>query len=312
MEKIPVFFVDGFLDSGKTSFITDLIVRDSEEVNYRTLLLVCEQGEVEYDENLMKKTMTTIHYFESVEEFDYKKIGELIKTSNPDRVIIEMNGMWDLTKLQFPKVLQLAQFITLVDMTTFPTYFNNMRQMITDMFKRSHLVCFTKVEKPEDLAQYQTQFKLINSNCDYYIMDGKFRAMEAFEEALPYDIDADVIEIKEEDYGRFYIDTFEHRDRYKDKVVDFYAHVVLSDKLPRGWFIAGRFIMNCCANDIQLFGFPVVDNLGMKLKDRQSVRIKAKITYEFSNEYQEEELMMHPIEITPLGYKLDQVLNLTN
>ena len=312
MERIPVFFVDGFLDSGKTSFIADLIKRDTQDYNVRTLLIVCEQGEVEYDETFLKKTLTTIKYIENEEDFDYKAVGEWVRESNPDRVIVEMNGMWDLSKLQFPRILSLAQFVTMVDMTTFPIYYNNMRQKITDLFKRSHLVCFTRVENPEDLAPYQTQFKLINNNAAYFIMDKEYRAMPAFEEELPYDVEAPVIEIQEKDYGVFYTDTFDHKERYDGKTVDFYAHVVKSSKLPKGAFIAGRFIMNCCANDIQLFGFFCKSDLGMNLKDRQSVRIKAKVAYEYSEQYEEEELVMTPIEITPLGYKLDEVLNLTN
>ena len=253
-----------------------------------------------------------VKYFDKQEDFDYQLVGKYVKESNPDRVIIEMNGMWDLEKLQFPRILALSQFITMVDMSTFPVYYNNMRQKVTDMFKRSHLVCFTRVENPEDLAQYQTAFKLINGQTDYYIMDELYRAMPAFEEELPYDIEAPIIEVKEKDYGRFYIDRFDHKDRYDGKTVDFYAHVVKSDKIPKNAFIAGRFIMNCCANDIQLFGFFCDNDLGMSIKDRQSVRIQAKISYEYSKEYEEEELVMHPIKITPLGYKLDEVLNLTN
>lgn len=42
MKNIPVFFIDGFLDSGKTTFIIDTIKTDGFDGS--TLLLVCEEG----------------------------------------------------------------------------------------------------------------------------------------------------------------------------------------------------------------------------------------------------------------------------
>lgn len=72
MKKIPVFFIDGFLDSGKTTFITDTIKSDG--FDGKTLLLVCEEGEISYDARLLKADYRTdIAYFSSLEEFDYKK-----------------------------------------------------------------------------------------------------------------------------------------------------------------------------------------------------------------------------------------------
>ena len=123
-------------------------------------------------------------------------------------------------------------------------------------------------------------------------MDDQLRAQDAFEEPLPYDIEQDVIKIEERDYGTFYIDTFDHKERYDGKTVEYDIMVVLSEKLPPNSFIAGRFIMNCCADDIQLFGFLADDTLGLKLKDRQWIHLKANISYEWSEEYNEEELQL--------------------
>ena len=159
MKKIPVFFINGMLDSGKTTFIIDTIENDNRERKAKTLLLVCEEGEVEYSEELLTRTNTYMHIFSSQEEWDYKLVEKLIKQEKPDRVVIEMNGMWDLTKLQFPRMIEIVQLITFIDGSTFSVYFNNMRQKFNDMIKKSHIVCFTKVEAPEVLAPYQTELK---------------------------------------------------------------------------------------------------------------------------------------------------------
>ena len=56
----------------------------------------------------------------------------------------------------------------------------------------------------------------------------------ALEEDLPYDLGADVIEIKPEDYGIWYIDCMDQPERYKDRVVEFTAMVLKTPKFPKG------------------------------------------------------------------------------
>lgn len=311
MKRIPVFFINGMLDSGKTTFIIDTLKNDIKERKAKTLLLACEEGEIEYTEELLKETNTYMEVFESIEEFDYKYIDKLIKREKPDRVVIEMNGMWDLSKLQFPRALEIVQVITFIDGSTFNVYFNNMRQKFNDIIKKSHIVCFTKLESPESLAPYQTALKLINNNCEYMLMDENLRAQDAFEEPLPFDVDAPIIKIEEKDYGTFYIDTFDHKERYEGKTVEYDTMVVLSDKLPPNTFIAGRFIMNCCADDIQLFGFLANNTTGIELKDRQWIHLVAKISYEWSEEYNEEELILNPISVDLIDEPKEKVLDLT-
>ena len=86
MKKVPVFFISGFLDSGKTSFIIDTLKSDLGDNMQKTLLLVCEEGEVEYDPKFLEEANTTIKYFNSIEEFDYKLIDKLVKEEKPDRI----------------------------------------------------------------------------------------------------------------------------------------------------------------------------------------------------------------------------------
>ena len=45
---IPVYLIAGFLDAGKTSFING-VLRDGFAEEDRTLLICCEEGELEYD-----------------------------------------------------------------------------------------------------------------------------------------------------------------------------------------------------------------------------------------------------------------------
>ena len=49
MEDIPVYLFTGFLDAGKTKFIQETLEDERFNNGENTLLLICEEGEEEYD-----------------------------------------------------------------------------------------------------------------------------------------------------------------------------------------------------------------------------------------------------------------------
>ena len=46
--RIPLYLITGFLDSGKTTLLTDTLAMDYFNDGQRTVLLRCEDGEEEY------------------------------------------------------------------------------------------------------------------------------------------------------------------------------------------------------------------------------------------------------------------------
>lgn len=309
MGQIPTFIINGFLDSGKTSFIINTFENDGFGSRGKTLLVVCEEGEVEYPQEILDQNNITIFKISSEKDFSSKIFDKAIKEYKPNRIVIEMNGMWDVNNLKFPGVCRLAQLLLFVDFTTFGIYFNNMRQKLVDAMKISDIIVFNRVNDPQDLTPYQVNLKMINSQAQILIMDENFEAMEAYEDPLPYDIEADVIKIEDKDFGRFYIDTFDNKERYDGKVVELNAMVILSKQLPQGTFIAGRKVMTCCSDDIQLYGHLCDNLMGLKLKNNSWINLTARITYQYSEEYQEEELVFMPIKITPIQPIKNQVLD---
>ena len=57
----PVYIINGFLDAGKTDFFRYTIAQPYFRTKGKTLLIVCEEGENDYDEKLLKSTNTVIH-----------------------------------------------------------------------------------------------------------------------------------------------------------------------------------------------------------------------------------------------------------
>ena len=60
--EIPVYLFMGFLEAGKTTFIQETLEEDYFNDGERTLLFACEEGMEEYDEELLKRTNTTLVY----------------------------------------------------------------------------------------------------------------------------------------------------------------------------------------------------------------------------------------------------------
>ena len=310
MKIIPVFFITGYLDSGKTTFIKDTIRTAYFEGN--TLVLACEEGEIEYDETILKKYNTYVEYFHSFNEFTKDKIKEAVNKYQPKQVLIEMNGMWDLTKIELPREITLVQVINLIDAETFPVYFNNMRQQMIETIKRSNVVLFTKVkDREKEIEPYKNVLKVSNSYCQYLILLKDMRSIKAFEDPLPYDINASVLKIRDEDFAIFYIDMFDNQDKYNEKTVEFDAEVLLSKNIPDRYIVCGRFVMNCCANDIQLFAFLIDGYKEKTFKNKSWIHIKAKLGFKYIEETQDTEAILTPIEIKEIEKKKEEVISLT-
>ncbi|CDC42158.1 putative uncharacterized protein [Firmicutes bacterium CAG:449] len=311
MKRIPVFMINGFLEAGKTEFILATIRRDEFYKRGTTLLLVCEEGEIEYDLKELEKYKVTLQQINEG-ELNANNLDKIIQEGKYNRVVIEMNCMFDENTISFPKYFDISQIITIIDGITFPTYFANMRQKFVDMIKISDVVAFNKLKDNSSLQPFDTALKMINNQCLFCIIDEDCISLgKAFETPLPYNLKEKEIEIKDDDFGIFYIDTFDNRNHYENKIVTFNAWVVKSNKLKEGEFIAGRKVLTCCANDIQLYGFLVTNSLNQNLKDDSWVKIKATCKVEYNKEYDEEELVLYPIELTPIKPIKNEILDLS-
>ena len=91
----PVYIINGFLESGKTEFISFTLDQPYFQVRGKTLLILCEEGEEEYDEALLRRTRTELELIEEEEAFNTAHLLELEKKYRPERIIVEYNGMWN-------------------------------------------------------------------------------------------------------------------------------------------------------------------------------------------------------------------------
>ena len=109
MRDIPVFIINGFLDSGKTSFIIETIAQDEFYKKGRTLIIMCEDGEIEYDPEFLQNYNVELLKFENQLEYSMRKVNDVIRKNDIRRVIVEMNEMWDFDAIDFPSYCQVMQ-----------------------------------------------------------------------------------------------------------------------------------------------------------------------------------------------------------
>ena len=169
----------------------------------KTLLLVCEEGEVEYQPGKFAFPGTTVQVIEDKAELNPQNLARLEKESGAGRVVIEYNGMWLLQDLAeaLPPNWLIYQVIATADGSTALTYArdNAMRSLLLDKIARSELIVFNRAEKVNTDEARQELHRLVRQasrRCDiaYEFADGSV-AYDDIPDPLPFDIDAPVIEI---------------------------------------------------------------------------------------------------------------------
>ncbi len=306
---IPVVVIRGILESGKTSFIIDALKNGDFGDLGKTLILSQEEGEVEFNDSELKKYKSNAVYL-SKEEWNDKFINDKVREFKPHVIFIEVNEMWEFESLKMPEYFDIQQIMTIIDGKTFNSYLSIMRQKINDMIKSSDIVIINRCEPTPETSQIKRSVKLINQQVAVLALDSEGKELK-LESDLPYSLKGEVISVSLEDFGIFYIDTFESKERYEGRIVEFDCMAVFDRKLPKKSFIAGRLAMTCCVDDIQLIGHLVAYKQDINLKNKSWVRLKAVIHYMKFKGNPEEQVVFDALEITPIETPDDERALLT-
>ena len=104
--------------------------------------------------------------------------------------------------------------------------------------------------------------------------------MDDIVDPLPFDINAPVIQIMDEDFALWYRDMTAEPEKYHGKEVVFKAQVAMLRREKDNMFAPGRFVMTCCVDDIQFCGIPCRYDKAATLESRSWVMVTAKINAE--------------------------------
>ena len=307
----PVYVINGFLESGKTEFITYTLAQPYFQIRGKTLLLLCEEGENEYDPKLLKASRTILELIDEEEDFTAAKLIELEKKHKPERIIIEYNGMWNYKEMKLPWHWKIEQQITTIDASTFPMYFTNMKSLLAEQIRNSELIIFNRCDGVEDLSTYKRNIKAINPKAEIVFEDSNGEINEIMEDDLPYDLKAPIIELDNNGYGIWYLDSLDHLERYEGKTIQFTAMVLKPKQFPKGYFVPGRMAMTCCADDMAFLGYACEFAGAGALKQKEWVKVTATVAKEYWADYKGEGPMLHAISVEKTKAPKEAVISFT-
>lgn len=286
--EVPVYLFTGFLEAGKTSFIKETMQDPNfNDGKKQYLIITCEEGEEEFEAGEFPGNVH-LSSFDDVQLLTPDRLNAMVKRAKADIVIVEYNGMWNVDAFYnaLPPNWMVYQEIMVADSTTILNYNANMRQLVVDKLTSCEMVFFNRFKPEYDKMELHKLVRGVSkrANICYETPDGEIE-FDDIEDPLPYDINADVIEIKDEDFAIFYRDMTDEFIKYKDKTVRFKGIVALDSSLPSGSYAIGRHIMTCCADDIAYRGVVAKGMGSLKLTTRDWVTVEGKLVEEYSKLY---------------------------
>ena len=131
----PVYIFTGFLDAGKTKFTNDSLQNADFTAGKNTLVIVCEEGEEEYDPSMFSGENIFMAKIENEEDISPALLESLAEGRDIDQVLVEYNGMWDLGAFfeAMPAEWTVYQLMFFADATTILNYNANMRSLMVDL-----------------------------------------------------------------------------------------------------------------------------------------------------------------------------------
>jgi len=298
MADIPVYLIAGFLDAGKTDFINGIL--EDGFAQERTLLICCEEGELEYNPAFLKNV--TVVTIDDEEDLKCSRLKELEKEHRPKQVLIEYNGMWQLERLYkdvLPANWVLYQIMSFVKADTFELYAKNMGQMMMEKITAADLLVFNRCTPELRDSLRKRNLRMVNRRADIYLenVDGTNEDYLTGDEC-PFDLNQPIIEIPDEDYGVWYVDVMDHPDRYENLRLHMKLTMCHSKKYP-GICCPGRFAMVCCEDDIQFLGL-IARGEGLEnYKNHDWIDVTVKMTIEKHKAYQGRGPVMKILSIAP-------------
>ena len=293
--EIPVYLFTGFLESGKTTFIQDTLEGGDFNAGERTLLLMCEEGEVEYKPEEFFGKNVFIESLDDESELERGNLKKLQLEHKVERVVIEYNGMWTMDKLfsSLPEDWVIYQEVTFSDATKFLSYNQNMRQLVFDKLKTADLVVFNRCDDESFTDETKMEFHKIvrvanRKNQIVYEYGPNNAIPDTIVDPLPFDLEADVIDVPEDAFAEWYRDVNDEPNKYDGKTVRVKGRCAMGPGIPEGGFVFGRHVMTCCVEDIQFAGLLAMWPEVKRLKHGGWVEITADIKMENTPVYGEE------------------------
>ena len=308
--ETPVYLIAGFLDSGKTSFING-ILSDGFALEDRTLLLQCEEGEEEYDPELLRNV--TVLPVEALEELTPEYLLAQQKKCQAKQVIVEYNGMWQIQDFyvnSMPESWVLYQIIATVGGPSFEMYTRNMASLMSEKLRNADMILINRCSDELCTSLRQKNLRLLNRRAEIFLeredgtgenyMDGTVSA---------FDLEQPVIRISNEDYGLWYVEIMDNPEMYAGKTV-VYRAIMCKPPQYGNYFTPGRFAMVCCAEDMTFLALACIGYDVSRIPERAWVEVTAQARVEHWDPYQGDGPVLHVSSVVPCGKPAEEVVQM--
>ena len=287
--EVPVYLFTGFLEAGKTKFITETLQDPNFNDGQRKILIICcEEGIEEFDPDILGSNVSFAS-FDDAQRITPDRLSAMQKRAAADIVVVEFHGMWTLDAFynSLPENWMVYQEIFIADSTTILSYNANMRQLVVDKLTSCEMAVFNRTDESTDKMPLHKLVRGVSrkANICYEDKSGDIQ-FDEIEDPLPFDINAAVIEIKDEDFAIFYRDMTEEFEKYIGKKVKFKGIAALDPSLPKSTYAIGRHIMTCCEADIAYRGVVAKGMGSLNIKTRDWVTVSGTLREEYSPIYQ--------------------------
>jgi len=252
MDDCLVYFFTGFLDSGKTTVITEWAGSDSFR-GRSIVILSTEEGDVEYGDADFPEPKPVIIEKET-DEVDRELMFEIEHKYKPDVLFIEWNGSVSPSKffdeVDVPERWALAAAVVTIDATTYTEYYRNMQTFFADYYRYCDTAIFNRVD-PEvnNIPKLRGSVKSVNPGVNLTFLDKDDQLLD-IGNYLPYDLSKDPCEIVPDDFGLFYTDALDNVERYNGKRVKLTGLAVIFREFRGKAFALQRQAYTCCSADI--------------------------------------------------------------
>jgi len=277
--QLPVYLFTGFLEGGKTHIIQESMEDQKFNSGEKTLIIQCEEGVEELDFSRFWGQNVYLERIEEESDFTRARLTEMVKKRRIDRVVIEYNGMWLLRTLyeNLPQNWAIYQEMMFADAATFLSYNANMRQLMVDKLQGCEMLVLNRTPDGIDKEEIHKVVRGVTRRASiaYDYPDGHVEYDE-IEDPLPFDLDAPVVAVADDDYAIFYRDLSEEMKKYDGKTVKFKGIVARDGK----HILVGRHVMTCCADDIAYHPLVCVFSEVTNLKTRDWVTLTGRIKLE--------------------------------
>ena len=182
MRKCSVEIINGFLSSGKTTFLNGFLKKTvkREEV----VVIQCEGGKEKIDLDIENKFNVNVKRFKSNEELTIERLIRIIKFYKPSRLVLESNGISDITKtlnlfnsIKLRAYFRVTGIVTVVNSGTLNSFLKNLPHLIIPAIEASDLIilnyCNTITGKSEE--KYIKLLEGMNNHAHIVATRGKKR-----------------------------------------------------------------------------------------------------------------------------------------